>query len=260
MPDVGLLTPGADLGPGSPAALTDDVAVLRAMLRVEAAWVRVVVGHQADDDADLDAVERLAGADDDGDLDSDLDAVVESLAGADDDALALATRLARAGGAGGNPVIPLVATLREAAGPRLAPAVHAGLTSQDVLDTALPCTALPCTALPCAAVSYVRNTVSSSPSGPPWRRMSNRSDPSGSRDVTSVARRPGSSEASRGSAPNGPGACGSPSSGSPSSGAPASGRYARVCRRSCRPRAKTVTAKNAARPGSVAPGVSVRNQ
>ncbi|WP_285106249.1 lyase family protein [Promicromonospora sp. MEB111] len=117
MPDVGLLTPGADLGPGSPAAVTDDVAVLRAMLRVEAAWVRVVLGGRA--------------------TEGDIDGVVERLAGADDDALALATRLARAGAAGGNPVIPLVATLREAAGPRLAPAVHAGLTSQDVLDTAL---------------------------------------------------------------------------------------------------------------------------
>ncbi|GAA4710617.1 3-carboxy-cis,cis-muconate cycloisomerase [Promicromonospora umidemergens] len=120
MPDVGLLTPGADLAPGSPAAVTDDLAVLRAMLRAEAAWVRVVARHRGED--------AVAG---------EIDAVVERLAGTDADALALATRVARASGAGGNPVIPLVAELRAAAGPRLVPTVHAGLTSQDVLDTAL---------------------------------------------------------------------------------------------------------------------------
>lgn len=123
MPDVGLLTPGADLTPGSPAAITDDVAVLRALLRVEAAWVRRVARHRGMDTA------HLAGG--------DIDAVVERLAGTDDAALGLATRVAREGGAGGNPVIPLVAVVRQAAGPRLAPLVHAGLTSQDVLDTAL---------------------------------------------------------------------------------------------------------------------------
>jgi 3-carboxy-cis,cis-muconate cycloisomerase len=128
VPDVGLLTPGADLAPGSPAAVTDDLAVLRAMLRAEAAWVRAVAGHRGAD----------GGGADGGDLDgAGIDAVVERLSGADDAALALATRLARESSAGGNPVIPLVAVLREAAGPHLAPAVHAGLTSQDVLDTAL---------------------------------------------------------------------------------------------------------------------------
>lgn len=123
MPDVGLLLPGGDTAPGSPAALTDDVAVLRAMLRTEAAWVRVVTRHRG-----LDAG-RLGGA--------DITAVVDRLAGTDAAALALATRLARAGGDAANPVIPLVAVLREAAGPHLAPIVHTGLTSQDVLDTAL---------------------------------------------------------------------------------------------------------------------------
>ncbi|GAA2228341.1 hypothetical protein GCM10010413_25620 [Promicromonospora sukumoe] len=149
MPDVGLLTPGADLAPGSPTAVTDDVAVLRAMLRAEAAWVRVVVRHRAagpgsapnpapdpdvDPDSDADTDPGATAAEIDA---VEIDAVVERLAGADDDALALATRLAHAGAAGGNPVIPLVAALREAVGPRLAPVVHAGLTSQDVLDTAL---------------------------------------------------------------------------------------------------------------------------
>ncbi|MFD7023797.1 lyase family protein [Promicromonospora sukumoe] len=147
MPDVGLLTPGADLAPGSPAAVTDDVAVLRAMLRAEAAWVRVVVRHRAArpgsapdpgaDTGDADTGDADTGDADTGAAAAEIDAVVERLAGADDNALALATGLARAAAAGGNPVIPLVAALREAAGPRLALVVHAGLTSQDVLDTAL---------------------------------------------------------------------------------------------------------------------------
>jgi 3-carboxy-cis,cis-muconate cycloisomerase len=38
---------------------------------------------------------------------------------------------------GGNPVIGLVALLRERAGPAIAPWIHRGLTSQDVLDTSL---------------------------------------------------------------------------------------------------------------------------
>ncbi|WP_369372998.1 lyase family protein [Promicromonospora sp. Populi] len=128
MPDVGLLTPGADVAPGSPAAVTDDVAVLRAMLRAEAAWVRVVVGRGAVDGSSVAA---------DIDDNDDIDDLVERLAGQDDVALALATKVARESAAGGNPVIPLVAVLREAAGPHLAPVVHTGLTSQDVLDTAL---------------------------------------------------------------------------------------------------------------------------
>jgi 3-carboxy-cis,cis-muconate cycloisomerase len=123
MPDVGLLTPGADLATGSPAAITDDVAVIRALLQVEAAWVRLVARHRGVDTA------HLAGG--------DIDAVVGRLAGTDDAALALATRVASASAAGGNPVIPLAAIVRDAAGPQLAPLVHAGLTSQDVLDTAL---------------------------------------------------------------------------------------------------------------------------
>lgn len=236
MPDVGLLTPGADLAPGSPAAVTDDVALLRTMLRVEAAWVHVLVRHgvaadiqraasgiglarvgQAapgsapassaasgsvaagpttagsaaagttvagstgaglkdagltgagragpgpagpgptgahptaedeviDGSGSVDPTEAYpediveipdAHAHDIADIDAVVDAAVERLAGADDEALALATRLARESGAGGNPVIPLVGALRAAVGPRIAPVVHAGLTSQDVLDTAL---------------------------------------------------------------------------------------------------------------------------
>jgi 3-carboxy-cis,cis-muconate cycloisomerase len=36
----------------------------------------------------------------------------------------------------GNPVIPLVAALRDAVGPDVAPSIHYGATSQDILDTA----------------------------------------------------------------------------------------------------------------------------
>jgi 3-carboxy-cis,cis-muconate cycloisomerase len=45
--------------------------------------------------------------------------------------------LGRQAAAGGNPVIPLVAMLRESVGPEAAASVHLGATSQDVLDTAL---------------------------------------------------------------------------------------------------------------------------
>jgi len=44
--------------------------------------------------------------------------------------------LARAARSSGNPVVPLVAALREAVGDRAAGAVHRGATSQDALDTA----------------------------------------------------------------------------------------------------------------------------
>ena len=44
--------------------------------------------------------------------------------------------LGAAAAGSGNPVIPLVAALRDAVGPDVAPSVHYGATSQDVLDTA----------------------------------------------------------------------------------------------------------------------------
>jgi len=134
VPDVGLLTPGADLAPGSPAAVTDDVAVLRAMLAAEAAWVRAQARCAVVPAAVVPVVDRA----------------VVALAADDGAALALATEVARDAAGGGNPVIPLLARLRAAVesgcGPAVAAgvpvadvvgAVHAGLTSQDVLDTAL---------------------------------------------------------------------------------------------------------------------------
>jgi 3-carboxy-cis,cis-muconate cycloisomerase len=92
-----------------------DASIVRAALRVEAAWLGVLVSAGiAPDAADIDLVEAV-GAVDPGVLD-------------------LATE------AGGNLVIPLVALVRERTTdqhPEVARWVHRGLTSQDVLDTAL---------------------------------------------------------------------------------------------------------------------------
>lgn len=116
--DVGLLSPVS----ASPrvAALTGDCAVLAAMLTVEAAWAAVL------EDAGLVPAGSAA--------------VVA--AAADVQRYDVADLAVRAQG-GGNPVIPLLADLREqvrdldAAGIGAVQAVHTSLTSQDVLDSAL---------------------------------------------------------------------------------------------------------------------------
>ncbi|MET9340875.1 3-carboxy-cis,cis-muconate cycloisomerase [Nonomuraea sp. NPDC003804] len=111
--DRGLLSAGRA---GSPAeAATGDEAVLRAMLDAEAALARAWASV-------LPAVPAEAAR-----------AVTEAArAGRFDlDALVLRAR------EGGNPVIPLVADLRSAAGSQGAPYVHLGATSQDIMDTAL---------------------------------------------------------------------------------------------------------------------------
>jgi 3-carboxy-cis,cis-muconate cycloisomerase len=64
------------------------------------------------------------------------DATAAAVAAACDPALYDAGELATAGRAGGNPVIPLVAALRERVGDDHAAGVHCGATSQDILDTA----------------------------------------------------------------------------------------------------------------------------
>ncbi|WP_375388857.1 lyase family protein [uncultured Amnibacterium sp.] len=90
------------------AAVVGDQALLAAMVDVEAAHLAALVAAGvAQGSADWDA-EAL-----------DLPAI------------------AAAGAAGGNPVIPLVGALRAATPQPLADAVHLGLTSQDVLDSAL---------------------------------------------------------------------------------------------------------------------------
>jgi 3-carboxy-cis,cis-muconate cycloisomerase len=116
--DFGLLSPVA----ASPlvAALTGDRAVLAAVLKVEAAWAAVL------DEAGL----APAGS----------AAVVA--AAADVQRYDVAGIAVRAQG-GGNPVIPLLADLREqvrtldSGGLGAVQAVHTSLTSQDVLDSAL---------------------------------------------------------------------------------------------------------------------------
>ncbi|GEC98010.1 3-carboxy-cis,cis-muconate cycloisomerase [Kocuria varians] len=113
---TGLLLPGSHRA----AALTDDRAVARAALRVEAAWV---------------AAQSRAGLAPDGAA-AAAHAAVDRVP-LDDAAL---TELAVASEGGGNLVIPLLAAYRRAVtreyGQPLG-AVHASLTSQDVMDTAL---------------------------------------------------------------------------------------------------------------------------
>ena len=100
------------LWPGDNRAgeIFSDASVLDAMLRVETAWLAAL--HEY----------GLAGPP------PDLTTVVGPA-----DLPALAARSED----GGNPVIPLLALLRERLDPAPATALHAGLTSQDVLDTAL---------------------------------------------------------------------------------------------------------------------------
>ena len=122
MPDFGLLTPGT---PGVAESITDDAAMLRALLEVEAAWVGaqaqlgLVSARQAEQIAQ--AANNLAN-------DPQLPELVQ--------------QIAIAGALGGNPVIPLIAALRTeaevvAGNDSLTKVIHTGLTSQDVHDTAL---------------------------------------------------------------------------------------------------------------------------
>lgn len=101
--DAGLLDPTTGA-----ASVVDDAALLAAMVDVEAAHLRALV-----------AAGVATGTVDWTGADLDLAAIAAAAAG------------------GGNPVIPLVAALRKATPAPLADAVHLGLTSQDVLDSAL---------------------------------------------------------------------------------------------------------------------------
>jgi 3-carboxy-cis,cis-muconate cycloisomerase len=104
-----LLAPAA----GRAAELIDDAAVLAAAVGVEQAWLDVLVDAGI---APAPARHDLAG-----------------LVGPDDVAA-----LADAAEGGANPVVPLVALLRERLGDAAAARwLHRGLTSQDVLDSAL---------------------------------------------------------------------------------------------------------------------------
>lgn len=111
---LGLLEPGARAG----YAVAGDAAVVAALVRAEMAWARVLADAgrapaELTGRLDVGLRERPLGAE-----------AVAALAGAAAD--------------GGNPVIPLVAELRDRAGEGpVARFVHRGLTSQDVLDTGL---------------------------------------------------------------------------------------------------------------------------
>jgi 3-carboxy-cis,cis-muconate cycloisomerase len=112
--DVGLLTP---VSAGTAAeVLTDDRAVVTAMLRAEAALLRALVR------AGVAPGETGAAAD-----------AVAAVTEADVPARELAVEAVRAG----NPTVALVRRLRALVGEEHARWVHFGSTSQDILDTAL---------------------------------------------------------------------------------------------------------------------------
>ena len=96
------------------SAELDDAAWIRAMLDAEAALARACASV---------GVVPVAAA----------DAVVAACA---DPHWVPAGELGAGAARGGNPVIPLVALLRERVGPSAADAVHRGATSQDIFDTA----------------------------------------------------------------------------------------------------------------------------
>lgn len=119
LPDLSGPGPGVhgllDAGSARGLELAGDQAVLNAMVRAEVAWAHVLA--------------------DGGWAPSDLPRILtETVNGSPPDLSDLVARCAD----GGNPVIPLVAALRQGMGEgHLAEQVHRGLTSQDVLDTAL---------------------------------------------------------------------------------------------------------------------------
>jgi 3-carboxy-cis,cis-muconate cycloisomerase len=90
-----------------------DRALLAAMVAVESAWLDALAAARL-------APRACAGAD------------LSSLVGDED-----RESLAAAAEGGGNPIIGLVELLRQRAAAAVAPWIHRGLTSQDVLDTAL---------------------------------------------------------------------------------------------------------------------------
>ena len=110
MPDFGILTPG--LGDGD----LDDLVLVRAMIRAEVAWVEATGTAQ-----ESAAVSEAAAA-----LSRDelrLEAIARGIA---IDAMST-----------GNPVIGLVRALRAEVPAATSDSIHRGLTSQDIVDTAI---------------------------------------------------------------------------------------------------------------------------
>lgn len=107
----GLLEPGSSRAWG----VADDAALVAAMVRVEVAWLRALAAVGAIDPDDAETAATVMSS-----HEVDLD------------------RLRADTEAAGNPVVPLVQLLREGLGDaRASSLIHRGLTSQDVLDTAL---------------------------------------------------------------------------------------------------------------------------
>ncbi len=115
--DVGLLVPGAHRARG----LTGDRQVLRCLVRAEVDWVQAQAEAGLVPSSAAQAARRVLA-------DEQLERCFDL------------ADLAERGELGGNPVIPVLADLRAAVrdvDPQAATALHRGLTSQDVLDTAL---------------------------------------------------------------------------------------------------------------------------
>jgi len=105
---------GPSLGSDRMAAVVSDVAWVQAMLDVEAALARA--------QARLEVIPDRAAQ----------EIVSHCQAGEFDVA-----QIGRDASESANPVIPLVKALRNNVGPDAAPFVHLGVTSQDILDTAM---------------------------------------------------------------------------------------------------------------------------
>lgn len=124
---MSLLTPGTHRR----ADLLDDHAFIAAMIEVEHAWLSAL--------SENDVVDA---------------ARTQAFAAATDDWFPNSEALAAAAESAGNPVVPLVSRLRELAGDaELAAVIHRGLTSQDVLDTALMLQARAALNVTCADLS-----------------------------------------------------------------------------------------------------------
>jgi 3-carboxy-cis,cis-muconate cycloisomerase len=117
--DLGLLSP---LTAGLDQAVSDE-AILDALVTAEVALVRALAAEGA---VDPDAAERVSQTF--GWQDAETGCRGHRISAAD---------LAGAAAADGNPVIPLVGRLRAAVAVEDAHWIHAGATSQDILDTAL---------------------------------------------------------------------------------------------------------------------------
>lgn len=110
MTGYSLLTPGSHRSAGA----LEDAALVGAMLQVEVAWLRALARVGA---VDGDLAGQVAKVTQDWEVDM--------------------AALAAESEAAGNAVVPLVKLFQEAVGQDAARVVHRGLTSQDVVDTAL---------------------------------------------------------------------------------------------------------------------------